>query len=153
MNEPSPLSDQLHAQGYRLTPQRLVILRILQEAGGHLSPGEIYQRATQLLPGLTEATIYRNLSFLTAQGLAFAAHLGNGQLVYEIGGRVHHHLICRACGYSQEINHSALEKLYQELQASTGYLIDSLHVTFFGLCPGCQERPPANSPPAQQEGG
>ena len=81
-----------------MTPQRMVILRILSEADCHLSPTRGFQRAQLALPGLTEATVYRTLAFLTEQGLLLAAHIGNGQLVYEIADHNHHHLICRTCG-------------------------------------------------------
>jgi Fe2+ or Zn2+ uptake regulation protein len=133
-------SLKLRAQGYRLTPQRLTILRILQEADRHLTPVEVYQLAQAAMPGLTEPTVYRTLSFLTEQGLLLAAHVGNGQLVYEIAEHNHHHLICRACGQTREIDHNALGSLYQQFQVSTGYIIDSIHLTFFGLCPDCQKK-------------
>lgn len=128
----------LHTHGFRVTPQRLAILRILEEANGHLSPLVIYERAQQLLPGITEATVYRTLNFLVEQGLALAAHIGNGQLVYEIAGRDHHHLICRRCGTAIEIDHQLLKELYVELQRRTGFEIDCVHVTFFGLCATCR---------------
>lgn len=130
----------LRRQGYRLTPQRLAILEILRASQDHLTPGEVYTRARQAIPGLTEATVYRTLSFLTERGLALAAHVGSGQLVYEIAGHNHHHLICRSCGDMLEIDHDLLQALYKEFQAGTGYQIDSVHVTFFGLCPGCQDK-------------
>jgi Fe2+ or Zn2+ uptake regulation protein len=128
----------LRSKGYRLTPQRLAILRILDEAGHHMSPAEVYRQALLIIPGLTEATIYRTLNFLCHEGLVLAAHMGSGQLVYEIAGHNHHHLICRDCGHILEIDHSALEDLYKGFQERTGYQIDSIHVTFFGLCPECQ---------------
>ena len=78
-------------------------------------------------------------NFLVEQGLALAAHVGNGQLVYEIAGHNHHHLICRTCGQTHEIDHALLQDLYDQFQATTGYTIDSIHVTFFGLCPECQK--------------
>jgi Fe2+ or Zn2+ uptake regulation protein len=138
-----PYTDQLRSQGYRMTPQRLAILNILENAGKHLTPQEIYEQAQRAMPGMTEATVYRTLSFLTQQGLVLAAHVGSGQLVYEIAGHDHHHLICRACGDTQEIDHALLLSLYQQFQASTGYRIDSMHVTFFGLCPDCQKSMPS----------
>jgi Fe2+ or Zn2+ uptake regulation protein len=132
-------ASELRTRGFRMTPQRLAILRILDESARHLTPLEVYQQAQQNLPGITEATVYRTLAFLTEQGLVLAAHVGSGQLVYEIAGRDHHHLICRKCSQTQEIEHAQLEELYQRFQADTGYQIDSMHVTFFGLCPACQE--------------
>jgi len=132
-------SEKLRSRGFRMTPQRLAILRVLQEAGCHLAPLEIYEKAHQAVPGLTEATVYRTLNFLHEQGLVMAAHIGSGQMVYEISGRDHHHLICRRCGSAQEIKHELLQTLYEQFQQATGYQIDSLHVTFFGLCPQCQK--------------
>jgi len=132
------ITDQLRSRGFRLTPQRLAILRILDESDSHMTPLEVYQRALIDIPGITEATVYRTLTFLTDEGLILAAHIGSGQLVYEIAGSDHHHLICRHCGQTQEIGHDLLESLYEEFMAETGYQIDSLHVTFFGLCKACQ---------------
>ena len=130
---------QLQARGFRMTPQRLAILRILDESTGHLTPLELYHQALQQMPGITEATVYRTLNFLTEQGLVLAAHVGSGQLVYEIAARAHHHLICRQCGETREIGHDQLESLYERFQTDTGYQIDSMHLTFFGLCPECQK--------------
>ena len=132
-------ADQLRSRGFRMTPQRMSILRILQQGHCHLTAVEISQQAKQVMPGLTEPTVYRTLNFLRDQGLVLAAHIGSGQLVYEIAEHNHHHLICRQCGDAHEIDHTLLETLYQQFQASTGYRIDSMHVTFFGLCPGCQK--------------
>ena len=129
---------RLRERGFRITPQRLAILNILCNTPHHLSPLEIYQQTQADIPGLTEATVYRTLTFLVEQGLAMPAHSGNGQMVYEIAERAHDHLICRACGQNQEINHEDLHELYEQLQAKTGFKIDSMHVTFFGLCPDCQ---------------
>lgn len=129
---------ELHQRGFRVTPQRLTILNILRDQGCHLSPLEIHHFASQAMPGLTEATVYRTLTWLAEQGLVRVAHIGNGQLVYEIADRDHHHIICRRCGDSREISHILLESLYEQLKAKTGFDIDCMHVTFFGLCPHCQ---------------
>jgi Fur family transcriptional regulator, ferric uptake regulator len=137
MNPSRPTAARLRAQGYRMTSQRLVILQILEESRCHLTPAEVFSLAQEQLPGLTETTVYRTLSFLVEQGLALAAHVGGGQLVYEFAERNHHHLICRACRHTHEIDHSVLQKLYERFQQDTGFQIDSYHVTFFGLCPEC----------------
>jgi Fe2+ or Zn2+ uptake regulation protein len=130
--------NRLRHHGFRLTPQRLVVLQVLDESRGHLNPGEIYQLAVERLPGLTEATVYRTLDFLVSQGLALAAHIGSGRIVYESAVHDHDHLICRKCGDSVEIDHQDLVTLFKHFELTTGFLIDSSHVTFFGLCKDCQ---------------
>lgn len=147
----TPIQTKLRALGFRTTPQRVAIYNLIQESGDHLSALEICARVQHNLPTITEATVYRTLSFLTQQGLILAAHIGGGSLVYEIAGRQHHHLICRSCGATHEIDHQLLAKLYQEFQSGTGYCIDSMHVTFFGLCPSCQGQPSSQGFPTIPE--
>jgi Fe2+ or Zn2+ uptake regulation protein len=130
----------LRSQGFRLTPQRLAILRVLSTASHHLTPGEVYQRVHGDLPGLTEATVYRTLNFLAEQGLALVAHIGHGQLVYELAEEDHHHLICRSCGQMQDIDQEELASFFERLEDRTGFLVDAVHVTFFGTCPDCQDK-------------
>lgn len=129
---------RLRSQGYRLTPQRLAILEVLQQARCHLSPTQVYQRVSQEMPGLTEATVYRTLNFLAEQGLVLVAHMGHGQLVYEYADHDHHHLICRKCGQMIDVDHEELTDLYNHFLKDTGYQVDTVHATFFGLCPDCQ---------------
>ena len=133
-------TQRLHSRGFRMTPQRLAIVHILHDTGGHLSPSQIFERAQQIIPGLTEATVYRTLVFLAQNDLVYPAYIGNGKLVYEIAGHDHHHLICRGCGRSVEVDHSLLETQYNQLQDVTGYRLTDCHVTFFGLCPECQKK-------------
>ncbi len=131
--------DELREKGYRLTPQRLAILSLLQQSGRHMTPVEIVEEAKKKMPGITEATVYRTLDFLSSCGLILAAHIGSGQLVYESGDRLHHHLICRNCGQSLDIEHAAFQSLYRSLEESSGFIIDCVHVTLFGLCPECKK--------------
>lgn len=132
--------DQLRDKGFRLTPQRLAILDILQTSGRHMLPVEIVEDAQKKMPGITEATVYRTLEFLTNAGLILPAHIGSGQLVYESAEHLHHHLICRVCSGSVDIDHAILQPLYDQLKESSGFLIDSVHVTLFGICPACQQK-------------
>jgi Fe2+ or Zn2+ uptake regulation protein len=125
---------RLRAEGFRLTPQRLAILETLRQAKGHLTPTEIFQRVSEEMPGLTEATVYRTLNFLAENGLVLVAHLGHGQLVYEYADHDHHHLICRECGQMRDIEHEELKVLYNQFLNRTGFQIDTVHATFFGLC-------------------
>lgn len=134
----SYLIDKLHAHGFRMTPQRMAILHTLRHAGGHLSPTEVYERTRRDQPGLTEPTVYRTLEFLAEKGYALAAHMGGGKMVYELTEENHHHLICRNCGKTVAVEHAALASLYRQVKSSTGFELDSSHVTFFGLCPDCQ---------------
>jgi Fe2+ or Zn2+ uptake regulation protein len=133
----SEYASQLRSRGFRMTPQRMAILHVLQHAGTHLSPGEIYQEARRELPGITEPTVYRTLDFLAENGLARPSHSGNGHFTYQIAGEDHHHIVCRKCGSQLEVEHALLENLYQTLEKASGYRNIDSHLTFFGVCPEC----------------
>jgi Fe2+ or Zn2+ uptake regulation protein len=134
----SEYTPHLRARGFRMTSQRLAILHVLRHAGMHLTPGQVYKQAKRDLPGLTEPTVYRTLEFLAENGLARPAQAGNGHLAYEMAGDDHHHIVCRLCGSEVEVEHTLLETLYRNLEWSTGFLRIDNHMTFFGICPGCQ---------------
>lgn len=132
------ITTRIRSGGFRLTPQRLVVLQVLQHSRQHLTPAEVYGLARLSLPGLTESTVYRTLEFLEKNGFALAAHVGSGKLVYQVAGHAHHHVICQKCGCEVEVDHNQFETLYAEIEASTGYRLTTSHLTFFGLCPSCQ---------------
>ena len=133
------LTKELQARGYRVTPQRRVILHLLRQTNTHLTPTEVYEQVRDVLPGLTETTVYRTLEFLSQAGLAQAAFNGTSKRAYEISDHAHHHLLCRHCGKEIEIPHEKLDVLYAELEASTSFELAQNHITFFGVCPACQK--------------
>jgi Fe2+ or Zn2+ uptake regulation protein len=133
------LAAQLRSRGFRVTSQRMAVLRVLRHSRSHLSPSQIFERARQKLPGLTETTVYRTLDFLARNGLAWPVHMDKGHLVYELAGSQHHHVICRACGDEIEVEHGLLKKMVAKLEAASGYRLTEDHITLFGLCPICQK--------------
>lgn len=134
-------APQLRAQGMRMTSQRVAILHVLHHTGGHLSPTQIYKMAKEEYPSLTEPTVYRALEELAEKKFLLAAHVGGGKMVYELAeNHNHHHLICRECHAEIQVEHAALEKLFAELEAASGYRSIDSHVTFFGVCPKCQNQ-------------
>jgi Fe2+ or Zn2+ uptake regulation protein len=134
-------TQELRQRGFRMTPQRQIILQILHDASGHLSPVDVFRRASQGIPGITETTVYRTLEFLAQNGMIHSAANPGGHLAYEISGHEHHHIICHACEQSIQIEHAALQKIHQQLEDDSGYLLNTSHVTFFGLCPECRNAP------------
>jgi Fur family ferric uptake transcriptional regulator len=133
-------TENLRARGYRVTPQRRVILHILLHANRHMTPAQVFAQAQVSLPGLTEPTVYRTLEFLAQSGIAQAAVGMNGRRAFEISDHRHHHLVCRNCARQREIPDEKLASFYAELETSTSYQVVENHLTFFGLCSDCQEK-------------
>ena len=86
----------LRDRGYRMTPQRQIIMDVICEAEGHTTLPEILSSVQQKAPQINPATVYRTLHFLHETGLVAKTELVPGEVVYELAGHSpHHHLICR----------------------------------------------------------
>src|SRR5438094_5895576 len=89
-------NEMLRKRGYRLTPQRFMILSVIQEAEEHLSIDQITERVQKRNPYVSLSTIYRTLELLRELGLVREVHLPGEQPHYEpVEGTAHHHLVCR----------------------------------------------------------
>ncbi len=138
-----PVSDfaaQLHAQGYRLTPQRQLILDVVRQAGDHMTPEDVYARVHRKNPAISRATIYRTLDFLCEQRLIHALYWG-GQMYYEIADeQPHHHLVCRVCGGMTDCEHDLMQTLFKAVDKKLQFVIDMDHVVLFGVCQACRAK-------------
>ena len=131
----------LRAHGKRITPQRTLILKILQEQGGHLDADEIYRLARRERPRLSLSTVYRTLSVFRKLGLVRKLHFGEGYSRYELAGpEEHHHLICLGCGKVIEFQCAHCAQIHQELAARYGFQITGSRVELLGYCAECQKR-------------
>ena len=140
MAQPADFAAQLHAQGYRLTPQRQMILQAVRQADDHVTPDEVYASVHRQNPAISRATIYRTLDFLCEVRLIHALYWG-GQMYYEIADdQPHHHLVCRACGGMEECEHDVLQVMFEAVEKKHHFLIDMDHVALFGLCQQCRGR-------------
>ena len=139
-------TGMLHRGGYRVTPQRLMILDAVCEGGGHTTAEEIYRRVRMKSPRINRATVYRTLDFLREQRLVTAADLGGGRLVYEIAGEIpHHHLVCRNCGEVEVLGNDVVQGLYEAINRRYAFAVNEDHLVMFGLCKGCQQIRPLYS--------
>lgn len=130
----------MHARGFRVTPQRRLILDAICEGGGHSTLEEIQRRVLAKDPGLNLSTIYRTLDFLCELRLVTAAEVNGGRTVYEIASeQPHHHLVCRRCGRMVQIDHGEVSAFYGQVEAQYGFAVDANHLTLFGLCGECRK--------------
>ena len=128
----------MRERGFRVTPQRQLILDAICEGGGHTTLDEIYGRVQAKSNAVNRATVYRALDFLCELRLVVAADIGGGRMVYEIAGDTpHHHLVCRTCGQVEQISHNTVKGLFAKVEREQHFHIDMDHLALFGLCPKC----------------
>jgi Fur family ferric uptake transcriptional regulator len=132
----------LRHRGFRMTPQREIILEAISAGHGHTSFDEIFARVQARSPAMNRATIYRTLEFLRQQELVFSAEIG-GQTVYEIAaGEMHHHLVCINCGAIEELHHEEVKPFFEQLERAHQFHVLTNHLALFGLCRNCQASRP-----------
>lgn len=131
---------RLREHGYRVTPQRLIILDAICQVGGHATYGQIHERVRAVDPGIDPSTIYRTLEVLCDAGLVVSAEIDADGKRYEIAERTpHHHLVCRRCGALQDLEHAILAPLLEQISEKFGFCVQSDHVVLHGLCAHCQD--------------
>jgi Fe2+ or Zn2+ uptake regulation protein len=128
----------MRESGFRVTPQRQLILDAICEGGGHTTLAEIYARVRAKAPDISLATVYRALDFFCQLGLVVAADIGCEHTVYEIAGATrHHHLACRHCGQVEQLAPEIMETLFTRIESGQGFRVDMDHVVLLGICKQC----------------
>ncbi len=132
-------AGQIRQLGYRMTPQRQLVLDALCAQGGHMAAQEVVTAVQQHSPFLNRATVYRALDFLCALQLVTRTEMG-GQVVYELAEeQPHHHLVCRVCGQAQEWDGRALGAIATQLLAEHDFEAELHHLALSGVCGRCRE--------------
>lgn len=122
-----------------MTPQRLMIVRVLRHAGGHLSAAQISDQVREAYPFVDVSTVYRTLDVLKRMKLATATDMGSGDVLFEWAPEEpHHHLICSSCGDVVQLDHSYLACLAGRIDTEFGFEPDLHHFAIFGLCRECR---------------
>jgi Fur family ferric uptake transcriptional regulator len=133
----SDWKSNLRERGYRLTPQRQLVLEAV-DALEHATPEDILCQVRRTASGVNISTVYRTLELLEELGLVSHAHLGHGAPTYHLADRLHHmHLVCRDCGAVIETDDSLAQPLIEVLRAKHGFDTDMKHFAIFGRCADC----------------
>lgn len=131
--------QKIREQGYRMTPQRQIVLDTVCEQGGHATASQIYESVNAKQPAINRATVYRILDFFCEMRLVGKADIG-GQTVFEVvGDTPHHHLVCRHCGQVAAFGPNHFDELADHLLAEHGFEADLSHLAISGVCAGCRE--------------
>ena len=136
----------LKERGFRLTPQRKAVLKVLASSDHHPSVEHIYKQVKKDFPMTSLATVYKTVTLLKELGEVLELGFADGSNRYD--GRKpnpHPHLICVQCHKIVDPDVEGWRELPQALSASTGFRILSHRLDFYGVCPQCQKRKsPAN---------
>lgn len=139
MSHHQEIIEALQQIGYRLTPQRMMIVEAIADSGEHVSAEEIHEKVRSAYPYLDISTVYRTLDLLKTLHLVSETDMGSGHAQYELLSKgLHHHLICTECGKILDVENSFLDPLRQAVEEKYDFHAEIEHLAIFGICGDCR---------------
>lgn len=136
------LEKLLKKSKLRVTAPRIAVLETVNGEGKHQSAEFIVKSARARLPGLSRQAVYDNLNTLVATGLLRRIEPPGRPALYETRvGDNHHHLICRRCHCTVDIDCAIGRAPCLHPEDDHGFIIDEAEVVYWGICPACQAIP------------
>lgn len=131
---------QLREHGFRLTPQREMVLEVLHQVDGTPTADEIYAQVQEKSSCVDISTVYRTLELLAEFRLVACIDAGDGQHHYALLGAhgPHFHLACQGCGALIGVDAQEAQYLIDHLRAAYGFEADLTQMTVPGLCEECR---------------
>ena len=128
----------LQEKGYRLTPQRMLVIEALHNADKHISAEEIYEQLHARYPYSNISTVYRTLELLKGLNLVMETDFGEGRVRYHVAEKGHHHhLFCHRCGKIMDLEESTLYPLKDAMLRDYDFEADLRHIAISGECREC----------------
>jgi Fur family ferric uptake transcriptional regulator len=135
------LRSRLRGSGYRLTPQRELILGAVEKLG-HATPDEVLAEVRAQSAAINVSTVYRTLEVLEELGLVRHAHLSDRAPTYHsVTEHEHFHVVCRNCHRVVSVDPDVITEMTQRLSDDHDFLVDVGHLTVFGRCGDCRQAP------------
>ena len=139
MEQPIDPADFLRQHGVQVTAQRLAVLRAVSSRP-HCTADDIDESVRADIGAISRQAVYDALGTLTDKGLIRRIQPARSPARYE--DRVddnHHHLVCRTCGRTVDVNCAVGSRPCLEAADDHGFTIDEAEVIYWGRCPACQK--------------
>ena len=133
----SSLASALRDRGQRVTPQRLMVARVMSDLDTHVTAEAVYDEVSARMPGVSLPTVYATLDLLEGVGLVDRVTTERGAVVYDPRTDEHHHLVCRHCGAIMDVDAPVEAGALLDAARSAGFAPDHAQVVVRGLCPAC----------------
>ncbi|KAA0002083.1 MAG: transcriptional repressor [Thermoplasmata archaeon] len=127
----------LKENSIKVTPQRLEILRYLDENRVHPTVDEIYSSLKKKNPSLSKTTVYNSLEILRRHGIIQSLTISGSESRYDFRNDVHHHFLCKKCGKIIDIDIKCpnIGKMLK-----SGHKVEEVHGYFKGICKKCMKK-------------
>ena len=114
------------------------VLSVLERAGGFASAQEVYRLMQREGESIGLTTVYRSLQSLVSDKIVDVLRREDGEAIYRLCGDTHHHhLVCKSCGDTVEIEGGAIEKWAKTMAEEFGFRDVGHTAEIFGICSKC----------------
>jgi Fur family ferric uptake transcriptional regulator len=121
-----------------LNKSEIKVLGVLERVGGFASAQEVYQLLRRNSQAIGLTTVYRALQSLLDDKIVDTLRRDDGEAIYRMcGENHHHHLVCKSCGTTIEIQANAIEKWAQQMASDHGFREVGHTAEIFGICKKC----------------
>jgi Fur family ferric uptake transcriptional regulator len=138
MDPGAAMSRALRGAGLRVTTPRLAMLAWLADHP-HATADAVGTGLRERLGAVSTQAVYDMLTACTEAGLLRRIEPAGHPARFERRvGDHHHHLVCRRCGGTEDVDDAAGARPCLAPPGDTGFAVDEAEVVFWGLCPGCR---------------
>lgn len=133
------IAQSVRYAGLRVTPGRIAVLASLETAP-HSDAESLSRVLREVIPSISVQSVHNVLGDLTSAGLIRRIEPAGSPALYERRtGDNHHHVVCTNCGAVGDVDcvHGVAPCLTPS--NTNGFVVDTAEVTFWGLCPACQQ--------------
>ena len=132
----------LKEKGFKLTPQRRLILEFIHANESHLTAEDILRFVDARAPGVDKSTVYRTLDILEESGCVLKSEKGGRFIYHHAEEGHHHHLVCNGCNKTIDCDDDLFAPVEKSLREKHGFKTDFKHVVINGLCEECESKKP-----------
>ena len=133
------MSVTVNIKDLGLTKQREVVLQVIRDEKEHLTANDVFDKAKQLLPSISFATVYNSLRYLKEAGLIAEISFGNGASRFDSMTSRHDHAICTKCGKLVDMEIELPPEIISFAAEFSQFQLESLELTLRGICPDCNK--------------
>ena len=130
------LTTALRERGMRVTPQRVVVHRALQELDRHVTADELLDAVTERLPSVSLPTIYATLELLEELGMVRRVQRA-GTALFDPRTAPHHHLVCTSCGSVEDLEGELETSALERAAGRHGFKHERVEALVHGRCRDC----------------
>jgi Fur family peroxide stress response transcriptional regulator len=124
----------------RLTSYRAAVLETLRSTNTHPTAAEIFRKVRRRRPGVSYATIYNSLDWLTRNGMASELKFGDAASRYDPIMSRHDHLVCTRCGALRDHEIALSPRVWSRAGRPQGFHVERYRMELYGLCSRCSSQ-------------